>query len=244
MIEKPEKPLLMHGRRGYVVAIDGPSGAGKSTVSRLLAIALGGRLLDTGAMYRAVAYRALKEDAKSEEEISHIAKRLKFKSDRLSDTLLIDGEDLGLKLRNQAVSEMASTVSRYKEVRAVLTRRQRTLARQWARRLPVVVEGRDIGTVVFPKVPFKFYVTASPEVRAARRFAQLKKQGAKGITLKSVLKQHEGRDRQDSTRKIAPLKCPEDAVVVDTSSMGISQVVHFMRDHIKGQVTLPNIKKS
>ena len=93
--------------------------------------------------------------------------------------------------------------------------------------------------MVFPKVPFKFYVTASPEVRAARRFAQLKKQGRSGITLKSVLKQHEGRDRQDSTRKIAPLKCPEDAVVVDTSSMGISQVVHFMRDHIKGQLTFP-----
>jgi cytidylate kinase len=107
-----------------------------------------------------------------------------------------------------------------------------------------VVEGRDIGTIVFPKVPFKFYVTADPEVRAQRRYAQLKRQGVKGTSLRAILQENLERDHQDSTRKIAPLRCPDDAVVVDTSSMGVSQVVHFMRDHIKAHLTFRRTRKS
>jgi cytidylate kinase len=234
----------MEGRKGFVVAIDGPAGAGKSTVSRQLAEALGGRLLDTGAMYRGVAYLSLKEGADAEEEVSLIARKVHFRADKSGQSLLINGEELGVRLRTQKVSDKASSVSRFREVRRLLTQRQRTLARQWARRMPVVVEGRDIGTVVFPNVPFKFYVTADPEVRAARRLAQLKRQGVKGASLKKILKENEERDRQDSTRKLAPLKCPEDAVIVDTSSMAVPQVVQFMRDHIKAYITLPNIKKT
>jgi cytidylate kinase len=114
------------------------------------------------------------------------------------------------------------------------------LSKKWSRVWPVVVEGRDIGTIVFPKVPFKFFVTASAEVRAKRRLAQLKKHGAKGVSLKGILRENEARDRQDSNRKLAPLRCPEDAVVVDTSSMRTTQVVRFMHDHIHGRFYLPN----
>lgn len=218
---------------GYVVALDGPAGAGKSTVSRLLADTLEGRLLDTGAMYRAVAYYALKSGIDSEKELGTIARDTKFSFNPKSQSLLVDGKDLGLKLRTQRVSSMASYVSKYKKVRDALTRKQRALGRQWAKRYPVIVEGRDIGTVVFPKVDFKFFVTADLKVRAKRRFQEMKHHGQKG-TYKGILKQMEARDLQDSSRKIAPLSCPDDAIVVDTSLMGIQQVVLFMQAHIKG----------
>lgn len=230
-------------KSGFVVAIDGPSGAGKSTVSRMLAEALGGMLLDTGGMYRSVGYFALKEGIKGATNLGALARKLEFDVDRETKVLLVNGQDMGTKIRTQEVSEYASSVSRFRTVRTALTSKQRKLGNKWAKVFPVVVEGRDIGTIVFPKVPFKFYVTASAEVRAQRRLAQLKKQGFKGSSLKTVQKENEDRDLQDSTRKIAPLKVPEDAVIVDTSSMSISQVVQFMHDHIRNRLTLPNIEK-
>jgi cytidylate kinase len=219
--------------KGYVVAIDGPSGAGKSTVSRQLADALNGRLLDTGAMYRSVGYFALRDDAKTESEFQKISSSLTFKYNEEKGTLLVNGEDLGLKLRTQKVSAMASHVSKFSKVREVLTKKQRSLAKDWSQKIAVVVEGRDIGTVVFPKVRFKFFVTARPEVRAERRYQQLKKQGSSRVTFKKILQEHRDRDAQDSNRKVAPLRCPKDAVVVDTSEMAISQVVQFMANHVK-----------
>ena len=219
--------------KGFIVAIDGPSGAGKSTVSRKLAEALGGKLLDTGAMYRGVALFAIKEKSKDEEAISAIARRLAFDLEPVSGSILVGGVDLGTKLRTEKVSAMASHVSQFREVRKILTGRQRSLARKWSRKFPIVVEGRDIGTIVFPNVRFKFFVTADPLVRAERRFHQLKKAGVKGVRLKSILRQNQDRDRQDSTRKLAPLKVPQDAVVVDTSTMAIPQVVQFMTNHIR-----------
>ena len=237
------EPILQRGKRGFIVAIDGPSGAGKSTVSRQLAEVLGGRLLDTGAMYRSVAYFSMKERAQTERDCSRIAQGLKFSMDeRKGGMLLVNGEDLGHRLRSPRVTQQSSLISRFASIRKILTTEQRLLAKHWSRRVPVVVEGRDIGTVVFPSVEFKFFVTADPEVRARRRYLQLKRQGSKGITFKEILKQHQQRDTQDSHRKIAPLRCPDDAVVVDTSSMGIAQVVRFMRDHIRGQINLPHFK--
>lgn len=236
-----EQPLKF--KHGFVVAIDGPAGAGKSTVSRQLAEALGGVLLDTGAMYRGVAFHALKDGSKTAKEFGAIARKLHFDVDRDGHTLLVNEENLGTRLRTEEVSAMASSVSRFKSVRDALTRRQRGLGRLLAKKMPVVMEGRDIGTVVFPTAKFKFYVTASPEVRAERRLAQLKRHGVTGATLRSILRQHEERDEQDSTRKLAPLKCPEDAIVVDTSTMSIPQVVRFMSDHIRNRETLPNVQK-
>lgn len=220
------------GLAGVIVAIDGPSGAGKSTVSRLLAKELDGFLLDTGGMYRGVAYHALLKGLKTAREFGALAREMEFDVDSQGQ-LTVNGELLGDKLRTEGVSQMASAISQHASVRRVLTQRQRELAEALCARKPVVVEGRDIGTVVFPKVPFKFFVTADSKVRAKRRHEQLRGQGVR-TTLKEVLTQIEKRDRQDSSRKLAPLKCAKDAVVVDTSSMDIGQVVQFMADHIRG----------
>ncbi|MFM8316634.1 MAG: (d)CMP kinase [Deltaproteobacteria bacterium] len=225
-------------KKGYIVAIDGPAGAGKSTVSRLLALELSGRLLDTGAMYRSVAYYASHKNITTATGFSKIARELTFGYDAKNQSLLVNGQELGQRLRTQRVSGLASKVSAFKGVRQTLTACQRKLAKAWAQDCPVIVEGRDIGTVVFPKVDYKFYVTADPKVRAERRYQQLKKQGSKGISLKAILKANIDRDKQDSGRKHAPLKCAEDAIVVDTSKMSINQVVQFMTEHIKGRISL------
>jgi cytidylate kinase len=225
-------------KAGYIVAIDGPAGAGKSTVSRLLALELQGRLLDTGAMYRSVAYFAVKSDVTTASGFLQVAKKLKFDYDPKNQSLLVNGIEMGQRLRTQSVSSLASKVSAFKGVRQTLTACQRNLAKSWAKRCPVVVEGRDIGTVVFPKVDYKFYVTADPKIRAERRYHQLKKQGAKGVSLKAILKSNIERDKQDSNRKHAPLKCAEDAIVVDTSKMSVNQVVQFMSEHIRGRISL------
>ncbi len=224
-------------KKGYIVTIDGPSGAGKSTVSKLLAEELQGKLLDTGAMYRSVAYFAHKQGIKDKKKLPQVARSLNFEIDAKNEILLVNGEDLGNRIRTELIGQMASEISTLREVRKILTSRQRSIAKEWSRRIPIVVEGRDIGTVVFPNVPFKFFVTADPKVRARRRYLQLKNRGAK-TTLKSILAKNEERDARDQNRRVAPLKVPEGAVIVDTSSMGIPQVVKFLADHIRASLAL------
>lgn len=230
--------MVKKAKSGYIVAIDGPAGAGKSTVSKLLALRLDGRLLDTGAMYRSVAYFAVKQSVTTAAGFSKIARSLEFDYDSKNQSLLVNGQEMGHRLRTQQVSSLASKVSAFKGVRQTLTACQRSLAKSWAKSCAVVVEGRDIGTVVFPKVDYKFYVTADPKVRAERRYQQLKKQGTKGVSLQAILKSNIERDKQDSSRKHAPLRCAEDAIVVDTSKMSINQVVQFMSEHIRGRMSL------
>lgn len=215
-------------RKGIIVAIDGPAGAGKSTVSQKLALALKGRLLDTGAMYRAVAYYAIQTETEAARELGKIARSLKFSMDKRGKKFLVNGKNLGLKLRSEAVSKMASAVSRFPEVRRVLTKKQRELAKLWSQKMPVVVEGRDVGTVVFPKVPYKFFVTADARVRAKRRYEQLKAQKQLNVNFYQILHEQRARDRQDSTRTHAPLRCAADAITVDTSQMTLDQVVAFI----------------
>ncbi len=223
---------------GIIVAVDGPSGAGKSTVSQQLAEALGGVLLDTGAMYRSVAAFAMRDGAETPKEFEKIAQTLKFDLKKDSQKILVNGEDLGSELRSQGMSHMASLVSKEPGVRKVLTKQQRTIAARWSKKCPIVVEGRDIGTVVLPDVPFKFFVTADTKTRAQRRREQLQKQGLKAPTLQELIQQIEERDERDSSRKVAPLKCAKDAILVDTTSLDIKQVVTFMIDHIHGVLAL------
>lgn len=225
-------------KQSILIAIDGPSGAGKSTVSTKLAEELQGILLDTGAMYRSVAYYAIRDGIKDEKGLANIATTLEFELEPGVFNLLVNGENLGNRLRNEIVGKMASDISRFPLVRTVLTQKQKDMAEQWSKKIPVILEGRDIGTVVLPGAPFKFFVTASEDVRAMRRYDQLKVQGISGAKLDEVAEQLKRRDKQDSTRKLAPLKCAKDAIVVDTSSMEIDQVVHFMADHIRGRLRL------
>lgn len=223
-------------KKGYVVTLDGPSGAGKSTVSKLLARSLGGVLLDTGAMYRGVALLGIESGLESPQQWARLARNTVFDVDKKRNSVIINGVTYGDRLRNENVGEMASCISRFVGVRRVLTSRQREIGLAVSKNRPVVVEGRDIGTVVFPESAFKFFVTATPAVRAKRRFEQLKKSGVSAISRQSILRELNNRDRQDSSRRIAPLRCPKDAVVVDTSRMPISQVVLFLRNHIKNKL--------
>ena len=223
-------------KHGYLVTIDGPSGAGKSTVSKLLAEAIDGILIDTGAMYRAVALFSLEAGLDKSLGWANVARRLKFDVNVKTGAILVDSIDLGDRLRGEQVGSMASKISSFSTVRSVLTSRQRSLAKGVSRVQPVVVEGRDIGTVVFPKAPFKFYVTAAPRVRAERRYNQLREKGVDGISIASILRDINKRDSQDMNRRIAPLRCPKDAVVVDTSKLPIPQVVLFLKSHIENKL--------
>jgi len=220
-------------RPGFLVTIDGPAGAGKSTVSRMLAEAIHGTLLDTGSMYRGVAYFAMQSGGDTEKDFTKIARELRFDLELKKKKLKINGKLLGLKLRGERVTQMASSVSRFPSVRKVLTERQRELGRVLSKKLPVVMEGRDIGSVVFPEAKFKFYVTADAMVRARRRYHELKAKGVADIKLRRVLSEQKKRDLQDSTREQAPLTFPDNAVFVDTSKMDVKQVVAFMKTHIE-----------
>jgi cytidylate kinase len=204
-----------------VVAIDGPAGAGKSTVARRLAQRLGFFLLDTGAIYRAVALTAARAgvaDADAQ-QLERIAQGLPIRFDAEGRVWLGD-EDVSAAIRTPAISQAASTVSAHPEVRAALLDLQRRLAASGR----CVVEGRDIGTVVLPWAPLKIFLTASDEVRARRRYDELLARGAQ-VDFQATLAELRERDHRDSTRAAAPLKQAEDAVLVDTSSLDLEAVV-------------------
>lgn len=191
-----------------IVAIDGPAGAGKSTVSRAVAKALGATYLDSGAMYRVVAFKTL-----SGSDAASAARSTKIE---LGAAVTADGVDVTDKIRTPEVTERASEVAALPLVREALVEQQRRLlhnGKNW------VAEGRDIGTVVAPDAELKVYLTATPEERAARRAAEL------GIPVEEVLAQQQERDLRDSTREISPLAAAEDSVEVDTTGLSIDQVV-------------------
>jgi cytidylate kinase len=220
-----------------VVAIDGPAGAGKSSVTKLVAQALGYLLVDTGALYRTVALAAKRSglDFEDGERVGALAEALAARGAVALAAepggglrVLLDGEDVSLAIRTQELGQGASKVSAQPRVRAALLELQRAAGRQGG----VVLEGRDIGTVVFPDAEAKLFLTASVEERARRRFEQLKLAG-EPADLEAVKRDVVERDRRDSTRPIAPLRQAEDAVVVDSSDLGIEEVVARIVSHVR-----------
>jgi cytidylate kinase len=215
-----------------IVTIDGPSGAGKSTISKLLAARLQYTYLDTGAMYRVVGLQVLRGGL--DLEVQGAREKLALLLAALDMTLapgeegketraFLDGEDVSAAIRTPEMAMVASRVSAQAEVRKKLTEMQRTIGNNGA----IVAEGRDMGTVVFPDAMHKFFLDASPMERAKRRQKQLSENGQK-IECQEILAQIQKRDEEDSNRALAPLKPAEDAVVIDSSEMGIDEVVSFM----------------
>jgi len=208
-----------------IVAIDGPSGTGKSSVSRRVATALGARYLDTGAMYRIATLHVLRQGVDVGDPVAIAAATaslpLTIGTDPEQDGVQLDGEDVTDEIRGAAVTQAVSAVSAVADVRTFLVDLQRQIAEQAGR---IVVEGRDIGTVVLPDADAKIFLTASAEARAARRNAQNIAEG-RGDDFAAVLADVQRRDHLDSTRAVSPLRPAEDSVTVDTSELGIEDVI-------------------
>jgi len=212
----------------YSIAIDGPAGAGKSTVARGVARALGYRYVDTGAMYRAVTLKALDQNVDLDDGEALTGLAINTTIDIIEDkgkniTVLMDGRDVSEGIRDPRVSRNVSRVARVEGVRRVLADAQSVMAASGG----VVMEGRDIGTVVIPQADFKFYIVASPLERARRRARELEAKGHQ-VNLEELAGEIEARDFMDSSREVNPLRPAGDAVFIDCSEMTAEEVVSFI----------------
>ena len=219
--------------RPFIVAIDGPAGAGKSTAARRLAARLGFAMVDTGAIYRAVALAAARQEIAFDDDarlaVLLPALRIRFEVAKGGgQRVLLDGVDVSAEIRTPAMSLGASAVSARPVVRDALLDLQRRLATAEGNR-GAVLEGRDIGTVVFPDADLKFFLTAAPEVRARRRHDELQAKG-QPVPLAQVLAEQEKRDFDDTQRAVAPLRAAADALLVDTSGLSLDGVVDALAD--------------
>jgi cytidylate kinase len=224
------------GRRGPVIAIDGPSGVGKTTVARLVSQRLNFRYVDTGAMYRAIALGANEAgiDLDSDEELQRFCEGVEIHLGE-DNEIFLNNKDLTQKIREQEAGPLASMVSQKKPVREFLVLLQRRLGECGN----VVMEGRDIGSVVFPDAEVKIFLDASAEVKARRRYRELSVQEREGTgkpeatRLEDVIKELDERDRRDSSRAYSPLRKAEDAIYVDTSELTVEEVVEKSLNIIK-----------
>ncbi|HDR46608.1 MAG TPA: (d)CMP kinase, partial [Geoalkalibacter subterraneus] len=199
-----------------IVAIDGPSGAGKSTISRMLAGRLNFTHIDTGAMYRCIALAALRRgiDPEDEAALAELCERVRIDFTRRDEQqrVILDGEDVSAEIRTPAVSLLTSRVSSVAAVREKMVAMQREMGREGG----VVLEGRDIGSVVFPDAEVKFFLTASAQERGARRYRELREQGHE-VDLRQTIEEVISRDKADSSRQHSPLTQAEDAILVDST---------------------------
>jgi cytidylate kinase len=218
-----------------VVAIDGPAGAGKSTVAREVASRLGYTYIDTGAMYRAVAALSLRQGLPIDDEagLADLARsaQFEFRTDGATQRLFVNGEDFTETVRTPEATELSSPVSAVSGVRRALVEAQRTMAAGCS----VVMEGRDIQTVVFPGADVKIYLDAHPYERARRRHVELAAGGV-AVDFDEVLEDIETRDSRDSSRADSPLRAAPDAIVVDTTDMSLDQVIERVLEIVSSKV--------
>jgi len=209
-----------------IIAIDGPAGSGKSTVARIVAEKLNFRYIDTGSMYRSVAWKSLQKKTvlKNEAAVADIASKIKIEliPDEDGQLVFVDGKNITDQLKVEEISRGAAIVAAQPLIREIMTNKQRKLGAHGK----VVMDGRDIGTVVFPQADKKFFLDADSKERGRRRFAELEeKNQAKNTDLSTIIKQIVQRDYEDRNRKIAPLKQAKDAMLIDTTHLSIDQVV-------------------
>ena len=214
------------------IAIDGPSGSGKSTLSKEVAQKLGFLHIDTGALYRAIAYYVFENQVQVDdvhEVLNNINIDLKFQNGQ--QKVILNGKDVSEKIRTPEISTLSSQVSKIKEVRDFLLKTQRDLAKE----NDVIMDGRDIGTAILPNATVKIFLTASSETRAKRRYLQLTQSGVK-CDYSQILKGVVERDNQDMNREISPLKKADDAILFDTTNLNfdesIAQIIRIIKTHI------------
>lgn len=215
------------------IAIDGPSGAGKSTVAKKLAKKLNIAYLDTGAMYRAIALKFKRIGFENFSDIEGIKEICENTSIKVSESqIFLDGEDVSGLIRNDEISLLASKISAIKEIRDFLVKIQREIAENQS----IILDGRDVGTVILPNADFKFFLTATPEERAKRRYLEFIEKGNSNYeeVLSSILK----RDHDDSTRKNSPLKISKSGILVDSTNLSIEETVELMYSDIREKYAL------
>ena len=212
-----------------IIAVDGPAGAGKSTISKLVAKKLGIQYLDTGAMYRAVTLYFLENNVDFS-NIDEVEKNLdKIHIDFLDNILFLNNVDVSKQIREKNVNDNVSAVSAL----AIVREKMVDLQRKMSNNKSVILDGRDIGTVVFPNANYKFFLVASVDIRAQRRYKEELEKGNKSANIDDIKKSIENRDYMDSTRKVTPLKKADDAIQIDTSYMNIEEVVESIISYIQ-----------
>ena len=214
----------------YSIAIDGPAGAGKSTVAKRIATILNLEYIDTGAMYRALTLKVMRngKDPQNANEVIQIFKDTKI--DFNDNHIYLDGEMVDKEIRDNEINKNVSYIAIIKEVREGMV----SLQQEMAKTKSVIMDGRDISTVVLTNAEFKFFVTASPEERARRRYKELIENGKTDITLEQIIGEIQRRDYIDSNREIAPLKLADDAILINTDNLSIDEVVDKIIQIVQG----------
>ncbi len=225
--ERPVRPYF-NNKMKNIITIDGPSGSGKGTVSRLLAKKLGYRYLDTGALYRAVAWKVREENADPDDEEALKAILEKIKIELSGDRIFVDGTDVTSFIRTVEIGELSSQVSAKPVVRQGLF----TIQREMGLNGKIVIEGRDTGTVIFPEAENKFFLDASLEERGRRRYEELKIKDT-GITLAATIEDIKKRDSRDSSRENSPLMKTDDMIYIDSTNLSIEEVVDKILEKLK-----------